>query len=341
MVEWNILAGGNIMEISNGARLLKVKQILFEETDEHGHELSIKQIVEKLEQIFPGATFDKRTIRSDIELLDQADFEVISYEGKRGTHFFSHQDRLFETYQLRLLVDAILSAKFITEKDKELMIEKVKKLTSKHIAKTLPSPFVFSQSANDDYSRVKLNIDHIHRAIEMSRIITYKYGKYNVEKKFIHNRNGATYRVEPYALIWQNDFYYLIGKFLETNEIRHYRLDRIREINITDEEFTPMKIDLNDYVNRSFHMFAGEDIRIKIEFHIDLVNVILDRFGHDVDIKSIDDEKFLLTTKAKLSDGLVNWILTWGSKAKVMEPVELRDRVHEEIKKMVEVYEVK
>lgn len=327
------------MEVSNGKRLLRVMQILFEETDEHQNELSMQDIIEKLKADFPGAKFDRRTIRKDVELLGEMDFEVIKNIGERGTVYYSHQNRLFETYQLRLLVDAILSAKFITEKEKHNLIEKVKRLTSKHIAKSLPNPILFSQSANINYDLVKLNIDHIHRAIEESRIITYRYGKYNVEKKFEFNRDGAIYRVEPYALIWQNDFYYLIGNFLETSELRHYRLDRIRNIEISDEKFKPEKIDLNSYVNRSFHMFTGEEMWVKIEFHMDLVNVVLDRFGHDVDIRKIDEETFLLVTKAKVSEGFVNWILTWGNKAKVIAPDNLREEVHQRIKKMLEVYE--
>ncbi|WP_405097683.1 helix-turn-helix transcriptional regulator [Oceanobacillus sp. FSL H7-0719] len=327
------------MEVENNARLLMVRQILFEETDENNHDLSMSEMIEKLTSIFPDATFDKRTIKSDIELLDTMDFEVIRNKGKRGKILYSHQNRIFETYQLRLIIDAILSAKFITDKEKNNLIEKVKKLTSKHIAKSLPNPIVFSQSANMDYELVKLNIDYIHRAISEQKIITYQYGKYNVDKQFAFNRDGAIYRIEPYGLIWQNDFYYLIARYLDNGELRHYRLDRIRNISISDETFVKQPFDLHSYINQSFHMFAGEEIRIKIQFHMDLVNVVLDRFGHEVDIRRTDDHSFILTTKAKLSDGLINWILTWGNKAKVLAPEHLVESVHEKIKQMMEVYE--
>src|SRR5699024_5041868 len=119
--------------------------------------------------------------------------------------------RLFETYQLRFMVDAVLSARFITPNEKKQLIHKMKQLTSKRIAKTLPEPFLFSPSANMDYEKVKFNIDHIHQAISERKVITYQYGKFNVDKTFIYHRNGDTYHVEPYALIWQNDYYYLIG----------------------------------------------------------------------------------------------------------------------------------
>src|SRR5699024_2327311 len=211
-------------------------------------------------------------------------------------------------------------------------------LTSNHTARTLPEPILIDQPISVDYELVKLNIDRVHRAISDGRALKYKYGKFNVNKEFIYNRDGETYFVEPYALIWQNDYYYLIGRFVKTDEIRHYRLDRIREIEISDTSFTKKDFHVGDYVNQSFHMFAGEEIRIKVRFHIDLLNVVLDRFGHGADIREMDESHFVLATKAKLSDGLVNWILTWGNMAKVLSPDYLVDEIKEKIRKMSEIY---
>src|SRR5699024_10782058 len=139
--------------------------------------------------------------------------------------------------------------------------------------------------------------------------------------------------------IWQNDYYYLIGIYQKTNEMRHYRLDRIREIEISDRSFTKKEtFHLRDYVNQSFHMFAGEEIRIKVRFHMDLLNVVLDRFVHEENIQKLDQYNFVLSTKAKLSDGLINWIITWGNKAKVLSPDYLVDEIKDKIRKMNEIY---
>jgi len=328
------------MERENNYRLLQLRQLLFEKTDET-EEWSMKEIIEALEQEMPDSTFDKRTIKRDLEILEEMDFEIVRNTGKYGRILYSHQGRLFETYQLRLIVDAILSARFITEKEKNNLIAKVKKLTSKRIAKTLPEPILFSQSSNMDYELVKLNIDSIHRSISARKVITYQYGKYNVNKEFEFNRNGDRYPVEPYALIWQNDYYYLIGRYRHNGEMRHYRLDRIRNIEIKDEKFVKQEFDLQNYVNRSFHMFAGEEIWIKIQFHNELVNVVLDRFGQEADIKEVDEDHFVLKTKAKLSVGLINWILTWGNKAKVLAPDHLVSLVKGQIEQMLNVYQSK
>ncbi|WP_404456089.1 WYL domain-containing protein [Virgibacillus necropolis] len=327
------------MERGSNYRLLKVKEILFTETDEV-NEVGIDELSEKLRNTTGDPmTVDHRTLKRDLEILDELDFEIVKNKGKFGKIYYSHQGRLFETYQLRLMVDAILSARFITTNEKKKLIKKMKQLTSKQIGKTLPEPILFSQSTNADYDLVKLNIDCVHRAISEGKVLNYKYGKYNVEKEFEFHRKGEYYHVEPYALIWQNDFYYLIGYFEETEEIRHYRLDRIRDIEVSEQSFVKSKdFHLQEYINQSFHMFAGEEIWIKIRFHLELVNVVLDRFGKEADIKKIDDEHFVLATKAKLSGGLINWILTWGNQAKVLSPDHLVDRVKDKIKQMNEVY---
>ncbi|WP_406944172.1 helix-turn-helix transcriptional regulator [Halobacillus sp. SY10] len=328
------------MELNNNTRLLKLRDILFEETDEH-HELSIQEICEKLKLYFgPDAKFDARTLKRDMEVLEDAGIEIIRNTGRFGKVYYSYQDRVFETYQLRLINDAILSAKFITEKEKKDLIERNKQLTSRHIAKTLPDPLLYSQSANDDYELVKLSIDNVHRAISEQKVLHYQYGKYNMDKEFEYHRNGDTYHVEPYALIWQNDFYYLIGRFRGNGEMRHYRLDRMRNIEISEERFKRKQDFLvKEYVDQSFHMFAGEETWIKIEFDASLLNVVLDRFGKDASIKAISDDRFILSTKAKMSIGLIGWILTWGHKAKVVSPESLVAQVKEEVQKMSKQYE--
>ncbi|MUV37481.1 hypothetical protein JNUCC1_01287 [Lentibacillus sp. JNUCC-1] len=327
------------MERGNNYRLMKLRDMLFEETDEE-HELGIEELISKLQNAGVTGKFDKRTIKRDLEILDEADFEVIVNKRKFGKHFYSHQSRLFETYQLRLIIDAILSARFITKNEKENLIQKMKQLTSKHIGKTFPEPVLFNQSTNMDYEQVKFNIDYVHRAISEQKVLTYQYGKYDVDKAFRFHRDGAVYHVEPYALIWEKDYYYLIGHYQPNAEIRHYRLDRIRNITITDEHFVKEDFELQAYVDQTFQMFAGENSRIKIRFDNDLINVVLDHFGHEADIKRDGDDHFVLSTKAKLSDGLINWILTWGNKARVLSPAHLVEDVKEKINLMQALYEV-
>ncbi|SDJ45517.1 Predicted DNA-binding transcriptional regulator YafY, contains an HTH and WYL domains [Salimicrobium halophilum] len=331
--------GGEHLELNNNTRLLLLQRILFEETDEN-NELSIAELSQKLQEHFNvDKEFDARTLKSDMSVLEEIGYEIMKNRGKFGKVYYSFQDRLFETYQLRLLNDAILSARFINEDEKKSLIKKLGKLTSVHIAATLPDPLIFSQMTANDYDQVKINIDHVHRGISEQRILCFKYGKYNMEKNFEYHRNGNEYQVEPYALIWQNDFYYLIGWFRKTGEMRHYRLDRIRDIRISDEHFSKGDFNVQNYVNQSFHMFSGENMRVEIEFHQSLLNVVLDRFGLEASVKKLDEEHFLLSTEGKMSTGLVTWVLQWGHKARVVSPRTLKQEVEEEIEMMKRLYE--
>lgn len=320
-------------------RLLKMMDILKNETDAH-HELSLEALNEKLKIYFDvEENFDARSLKRDIEALDHYGFEVIVNKGKYGKNLYSHQARLFESYQLRLLVDAVLSARFITAKDKDVLVKSIQKLTSQYEAKKLPNTIIFNPTANIDYHLVKLNIDQVHEAISLRRVIRYQYGKYNVAKAFELNRDGAWYQAEPYALVWQNDYYYLIAKHLETGELRHYRLDRMRNIELKAETFKRDQFDTSQYIDQTFHMFAGEERRIKLKFHHDLINVVIDRFGLDADIRALDDTYILLNTKAKISSGLISWILRWGKDAIVVAPDLLKGKVKAEIKAMYESYQ--
>lgn len=319
-------------DIPNGQRLLKLREILFEETDED-NELDINEIIERLQAVFgPDYKVDNRAIKRDFHLLNNETFEIIENQGKFGKVLYSHQNRLFETYQLRLLIDPILSARFITGEEKDQLIKKLKQLTSKNIAKTLPDPLMYNQSINVDYQLIKLHIDKIHRAIEGQKMIEFQYGEYNIEKDFKYRKNGEKYQIKPYALIWESDFYYLIGEHIRHQNLSHYRLDRMRNIDITPTRFVKNPLDVSGYVQNTFQMFGGEDHWIKIQFFSRaLINPIIDKFGLDVDIKKVDEDSFILSTKAKSSQGLINWILNWGDQAKVLSP----DSLVEEIKFIV------
>lgn len=327
------------MEHSNHYRILSLQQILFEETDEN-HELTIQELQEKLQQAMPERPIDIRTVRKDLRTLKSVGFHINKRTGKYGKHYYSHQPRDFDLYQLRFIVDAILSARFIPNNMKNELIQKLKKLTSKFHAKTLPELIMIDESNDTPIEDVKENIDIIHEAVTSSKVITYQYGKYNIDKEFIFNRDGELYPVEPYGLIFENGFYYLIGKYIPNNEFRHYRLDRIKNIEITDERFRKDRtFNLQEYVSQTFNMFAGEEMRIRIQFHNELAPAIIDRFGKDVSIRKVDEETFEISTRAKISDGLIAWILGWGKQAKVVSPEQLVSRIKEEVEKMNEMYQ--
>lgn len=332
-----------LSEIKTGLRLLALKDILIRYTDED-KQLSIRELVERLKLEVPDCTADNKAVKRYINTLRESGFDIIENEDKYGKKYYSHQVRLFETYQLRLLVDPILSARFITTEEKKNIISNVKNLTSNNIAKTLPDPIVYQQSINHDYQRIKNHIDQIHNAISQSKMITFQYGDFDINKEFNLRHKGKLYQIKPYALIWESNFYYLIGedtKYSKDQNPRNYRLDRMRMVTITDNGFTKESRDLSTYVQNSFHMFGGPDEWIKLQFQLkqEVLNGVIDKFGIDADFRKGDNDTFILKAKAKLSNGLKGWILGWGSQVKVISPQTLVDDICNETKKMMELYE--
>jgi predicted DNA-binding transcriptional regulator YafY len=325
--------------VNNKERLLKLMEILREQTDED-HELSFEELMLHFKLAYgTEMKLNKNSLKDDIDHLIQSGFDVTINQVKEGLpKYYSHQYRLFELYELRMLIDAVVSARFITKDETKNLIRKIKKLTSMHQAKMLQNEILIDSSVKSESPMVRLTIHEIHQAIAEKKSITFQYGRYNVDKQFTLSRGGGRYYVKPLALTWTNDFYYLIAFFKEADEIRHYRIDRLRNVEVKEETFTFEPFDVSKYVQSTFHMFAGSEEWIKIRFHNELINVMLDKFGKDVNINKEGEEHFILTTKARHSEGLASWILNWGSQAKVISPPSLVEKIKTEIEKMNEIY---
>ncbi|RFU65405.1 helix-turn-helix transcriptional regulator [Peribacillus glennii] len=328
------------MRVDNRNRLLMLADILRTQTDEE-HELTLEEIMGKFRQEH-GADLklNRNSLRDDVEHLIEAGFDITINQEKDGMpKFYSHQYRLFELYELRMLIDAVASAKFITKDETRQLIRKIKELTSIHHAKRLHNEILIDSSVKSESNLVRLAINDLHEAISERRNVTFQYGRYNVEKKFVMSKNGGIYKVKPLALTWASDFYYLIAYYFPGQEIRHYRIDRLRNVRITDETYPYEPFDAPKYVRSTFHMYAGTEEWIKLRCVNGLVNVMLDKFGKEVEITMDGDAHFILKTKAIASDGLVKWLLNWGSEAKVLAPIDLQNRVRNEIMEMMKVYQ--
>jgi predicted DNA-binding transcriptional regulator YafY len=326
--------------IDNKERLLRLMTIFTQETDED-HELSLDEITLRFKQIYgPDVKLNKNSLKDDINHLINHSFDVTINQEKDGLpKYYSHQYRLFELHELRMLIDAVVSAKFITKQETRQLIDKIRKLTSSHQGKKLQNEIQVDSSIKSESPFIRLAIHDLHQAISERRIITFQYGRYDIDKEFNLSHGGSLYKVKPYALTWANDFYYLIAYYYDAGEIRHYRVDRLRNVEVMNESFPYEAFDVSKYVQSTFHMFAGDEEWIKIKFHNQLINVIIDKFGKNVDIKKQDEDHFILSTKARISGGLVNWILSFGSKAKVISPVSLSNTVKQEIANMNKLYQ--
>ncbi|MCC5800548.1 helix-turn-helix transcriptional regulator [Rossellomorea vietnamensis] len=328
--------------IDNKVRLLKLMSILKDETDED-HELNLDDIILRFKQAYgPELKLNKNSLKDDLDHLILHGFDVTINQEKDGLpKYYSHQYRLFELYELRMLIDAVVSAKFISKKETRQLTGKIKQLTSHQQGKKLHNEIQIDSSIKSESPFIRRTIHDIHEAIAERRVITFQYGRYDVNKQFNLSHEGRLYKVRPYALAWANDFYYLIAYYFEADEIRHYRVDRLRNVEVLSETYPYEGFDVSKYVQSTFQMFAGDEEWIKIKFHNNLINVMIDKFGKNVNIQRHGEDHFILSTKARVSTGLVNWILTFGSQAEVISPPSLIETVKTEVNKLYILYQEK
>ncbi|MFC7060998.1 helix-turn-helix transcriptional regulator [Halobacillus seohaensis] len=328
-------------KLNTRERVLVLKNILEKHTDEE-NERTLSEITDLLNKEFDSFYgFSKKSIKVDLDCFEESDVVdlIVNQETNGLPKYYSHQNRLFEIQELRLLSDAVVSARFITKSEKESLIGKIKKLTSEHLAAKLENQLHIEEIAHSQSNKVKYVIYDLHNAINDHHVIHFQYGRYGVDKEFALSREGKIYKLHPYALVWNRDYYYLIGWSPEHEEIRHFRVDRMVKLQVIGEVFQQKEeFDSSKYTKTLFHMFTGTEKWIKVKFANHLINVIIDRFGKNVPIDASDDGYFTLKTKAVISDGLVGWLLNWGGNAEVIEPPELRQEIQEQVNKMYNIY---
>ena len=185
-------------------------------------------------------------------------------------------------------------------------------------------------------------VDDIHNAISTNRKIRFEYMRWNLEKK-MEPRRDTLYEVSPWALTWDDENYYMIAFDGQEQKIKHYRVDKMRRIEVTNEKREGRELfrefDLAAYAKKSFGMFGGEEVNVKLAFRNDLVGVIIDRFGKDISIHSAKEEGWSEThVDVALSDQFLGWIFSLGKSVKIIEPVEVVKRFMEEIKALNDIY---
>lgn len=318
-------------------RLLKLIEIMQKHSDE-AHMLSLREIAVH----FPDDIEIRfATVRADLNALSSSDlFRICTYQERDGLENRYWYDGIgLKLHELRLLIDAVVAARFIPHKETVRLIDQLKRFSGNHITKEMDNQVFVADEPGVALKDIGDTIHVLHEAIHHSKIIEFQYGKFTTEKKFELNREGAIYKMKPYGLVWSQDFYYLIVEPVGEKGNRHFRVDRMRNVFVSDNSFVKEStFDMNEYLKKLFHMYAGEEISMEVEFDNHLINVVIDRFGPGADIRPMNNGRFKFFTKAILADGLVRWLLTWGSDAKVLYPQKLVERMKEETEKFYHTY---
>lgn len=319
-------------------KLYYLSRIMLEKTDDE-HFIDMVEIQKQLEAY--GVTADRKSLYNDIATLQVLGIDVIGQ--KEGRNFVYHVGKKqFELAELKLLVDAIQSSKFITEKKSNELIKKLTGFASNYEASQLKRQVVVHGRIKTMNESIYYIVDDIHNAITNNRRIIFEYMQWNLQKKMERKRDKL-YEVSPWALTWDDENYYLIGFDAEDDKIKHYRVDKMRNIVLSDnrrqgrEHFK--KFDLAAYAKMNFGMFGGEEVRVRLRFRNDTVGIMLDRFGKDIPIRPADKEGWSEThVDVAFSDQFLGWIFSLGTRVKITGPDDVVERFREEIRAMNELY---
>ncbi len=319
-------------------KLMRLMQIMLEQTDD-SHSLTMEQILTELQRY--GITAERKSIYADMEALRVYGMEIIG-EKRSRTYYYHVGDREFELAELKLLVDAVQSSKFITEKKSKKLIKKLEGFLSKYDAKKLERQVFVSGRIKTMNESIYYNVDMIHEAIASNVKIKFQYYKWDVDKNIVLRHDGMYYCISPWGLLWEDENYYLIGYDSGAGIIKHYRVDKMLKLSLTQDKREGREhfreYDMAIYTKKHFGMFDGKEERVKIEFENYLAGVVIDRFGKDVIMRKSDEEHFIVSVDVAVSEQFLGWLFALGSGARIVAPENVVEQMETQLAKVGKLY---
>ncbi len=323
---------------SQKLKLLYLMKILLQKTDET-HGITMPEIISELNAY--GISAERKGLYNDMECLRTYGMEIAGYQEERA-YYYKVVDRRFELAELKLLVDSVQSAKFITTKKSRELIEKITGLASKYEATQLNRQVYMAERIKTKNEGIYYNVDAIYNAIAENVKITFQYFQWNIKKQMELRHDGALYQVSPWALSWDDDNYYLIAYDEKEEKIKHFRVDKMLHIEMTEEKregrWVFKEFDIAVYARKMFGMFDGEEEMVKILCHNSLAGVMIDRFGKDISLIPVDEEHFSVTVRVAVSRQFLSWVMALGEGAKIIGPDVVVEQVKTEVERLVKQY---
>ncbi|MCM1045934.1 MAG: WYL domain-containing protein [Candidatus Gastranaerophilales bacterium] len=319
-------------------KLLYLVKILKENTDEN-HPMSTSELIGRLETY--GIHSERKSIYDDIEKLCDFGYDIIQVHSRLGGGYYL-ASREFELPELKLLVDAVQSSRFITTKKSRELIKKLEQMASRHDAGKLQRQVYVAGRIKTENESIYYNIDNIHRAIQEDLQISFQYLDWNLKKELAPRERGERL-VSPWTLIWRDENYYLAAYDGQDRIIKHYRVDKMGRVTLTDakregvEQFADL--DLAVYANRTFGMFGGEEAIVTLKIPNRLIGVALDRFGREADIRPIGKDHFQIRAKVALSGQFFGWMAGIGGEVQVVSPQSVKESYREWLENILKMQE--
>ena len=321
-------------------KMLYLLKIFSEETDDL-HPLTMPEIISKLAAY--GVNANRKTLYLDFEELRNFGVDIISNKVGHDC-YYNIGSRDFELPELKLLVDSVQSSKFITDRKSTELIKKLESLVSKYEGKQLQRQVVISGRVKAMNESIYYNVDKLHEAIGAGCQIRFKYYQWNVDKQMELRKDGAWYQVSPWALMWDDENYYLVAFDADDGKIKHYRVDKMLSISVTKEKRLGQeqfkRFDMPRYTKSLFGMYGGEQVKVMLEARNDMVGVIIDRFGKDILIAPMDSERFRVNVDVSMSNQFLGWIMAVGDGVKIVGPDKVVEKMRAEVRRLAEQYGV-
>lgn len=322
-------------------KLYRLAQIMMKKTDEE-HYITMPEIKEALAEY--DITADRKSLYNDLRDLEILGIEV---EGEQDSNRYRYHvvNRPFELPELKLLVDAIQSSKFITEKKSNSLIKKLETMVSEYDAQKLQRQVYVSGRIKAMNESIYYTVDAIHNAISENKKIRFQYFQWNVKKEPQLRHGGAWYHISPWGLSWDDENYYLVGFDSEAGLIKHFRVDKMLRIALSNETREGRehfkKLDMADYARKSFGMFGGEEETVKLQVSNGLAGVIIDRFGKDVMMIPVDEDHFNVSVDVRVSRQFLGWVFSLGESVRILGPEAVVDQMKAETQRLIGQYDIK
>jgi len=306
-------------------KMPKLHELLRRETDEQ-HPLTTRVIIERLGKM--GISCERRTLSRDMAMLNDYGYEVMSvWVGKEKAYYI--EDRSFTLPELKILIDAVQAASFITAKKSAELIEKLSVLGGEHRAELLQENMVCFNTRKHSNETIYYSVGFLEDAIQHHRKVIFRYFDLNEYGEKVYRREGHHYVVVPIALVYHEDNYYLVSYSSRHDNTANYRVDRMDMVETIDEPVSEKALTLRDsigcYTEQAFKMYGGQPVEITIQFDNKLINAVYDKFGEDTKMYRLDENTCSATVKVQVSPTFWGWIFQFGQLMRIVSPAETVD----------------
>jgi predicted DNA-binding transcriptional regulator YafY len=319
------------MEKANKVKLIKIWEILSQETDEN-HPISTPELLAKLAEM--GIECDRRTLYADIKALNACGYEILCLRSSSNEYYV--EDRAFSLPELRIMIDAVQAASFITTKKTGEFVDKIASLAGSRRGELLKKNVVAFNTKKTDNEKIYYNVDTINAAIAQKKKVRFVYFDFNAKRERVYRKSGKFYYINAFSTIMDNGNYYLVGYDDFHRSMLHFRVDRMEQVTVSRHlanEFPELKaFDIQQHKKALFGMYAGEEKEVSLRADKSLIDVVFDFFGSDTNVFEVDENTIGCNVNVQLSPQFFGWCCSFGDKLKIDSP----DFVVEEFKKYLE-----